>query len=194
MDDVTDALDRRTALRLGAIGFAGGLVGCLEEEEDRPGPTGDDPEDPEAGQAGDTDDGAAVVDVGFDGLNSYDPETVDIEAGETVVWEWASDGHTVTPEEIPEDSDWEGVDTPEDEGHSHRHTFEVEGEFQYVCDEHREDGMEGRVLVGDVEERVQESGGDPEAGAAESGENQSETDEEGNGTAGGTYDGISGRY
>lgn len=98
-----------------------------------------------------------------DGLD-FDPETVRIDVGTTVVWENpSSSNHTVTAvgETLPESAnyfasggfdsesaarngDGEGLVAPDE---TYSHTFRVPGEFDYVCLPHETTGMTGTVVV-----------------------------------------------
>lgn len=79
---------------------------------------------------------------------SFDPDSLEIEPGDTVKFVWDSSGHTVTVLSQPDGANWEGVDETQDEGYTHSHTFEVEGEYSYECDPHGGMGMTGEILVG----------------------------------------------
>lgn len=114
--------------------------------------------------------GSAVeteYDVGM-ASNQFRPEVVEVEAGETVVWaNTGSRNHTVTAYEdgIPEaaayfasggyESEQEARDAwlngplggAINAGETYRHTFEVPGEYQYLCVPHEASGMVGTVRV-----------------------------------------------
>jgi len=98
----------------------------------------------------------------------YVPETVTIQAGDTVVWENTSTRrHTVTAssrEALPEgaeffasggyDSYAEAKDAWLDEfggkidtDETYSHTFEIPGTYPYVCIPHVDGGMVGTVIV-----------------------------------------------
>ncbi|WP_224447448.1 plastocyanin/azurin family copper-binding protein [Haloprofundus salilacus] len=82
-----------------------------------------------------------TVGAGSDGL-SFDPEELSIQPGTTVVFEWASDGHNV----VPNEGDW-GEEQIHDEGFSFEHTFEEEATYEYVCEPHEDAGMVGTIEV-----------------------------------------------
>lgn len=84
----------------------------------------------------DNGDDTAHITVGPDGRPGFDPEQVELQPGATVQWEWASDDHTVTPQSVPGDVDWEGEPEAHDEGHTYQHTFDQVGVYQYACDTH----------------------------------------------------------
>jgi plastocyanin len=105
-------------------------------------------------------------DVGMTAV-AFDPPTVTISVGETVVWKnTSSRGHTVTAydDAIPEDAAFfasGGYDSTEaaregfrsefggaiDSGETWSHTFEVPGEYGYFCIPHEQAGMVGTVVV-----------------------------------------------
>ncbi|WP_425461900.1 DUF4397 domain-containing protein [Natronosalvus hydrolyticus] len=105
------------------------------------------------GEAADAEDGGGAADavetvfVGPDGQNSFDPDTLEIEAGTTVRFTWDSSGHNVSPVSMPDGADWEGEPSISDAGHEHEHTFEVTGRYEYVCDPHEGAGMTGEIHV-----------------------------------------------
>ncbi|MFW6435260.1 MAG: cupredoxin domain-containing protein, partial [Halovenus sp.] len=77
----------------------------------------------------------------------FEPETLTVESGTTVTFEWATDTHNIVLESQPEDGDWDGHEEIEDTGYSHEHTFEADGEYEYICDPHAPD-MRGVIVVG----------------------------------------------
>lgn len=163
----------------GGTAVLGGFAGCIGESDDGGGggggegdggqqaqsdgdtPTGDGSDD--GGDGDDTGDGTddegtdgggtadETIRVGPGGDLVFDPAETSVDVGATVEWVWDSDTHTVTPERIPDGSDWEGTGTTtHDAGYSHSHTFETEGKYDYYCEPHRSAGMVGTLLVGDV--------------------------------------------
>ncbi|WP_224269820.1 plastocyanin/azurin family copper-binding protein [Haloprofundus salinisoli] len=82
-----------------------------------------------------------TVGAGSDGL-SFDPSELSIQPGTTVVFEWASNGHNV----VPNEGDW-GEEEIHDEGYSFEHTFEEEATYEYVCEPHEDAGMVGTIEV-----------------------------------------------
>ncbi|WP_117592109.1 plastocyanin/azurin family copper-binding protein [Haloprofundus halophilus] len=82
-----------------------------------------------------------TVGAGSDGL-AFDPEELSIPPGTTVVFEWASDGHNV----VPNEGDW-GETEIYDEGHTYEYTFEEEATYEYVCEPHESAGMVGTIEV-----------------------------------------------
>lgn len=95
---------------------------------------------------------------------AFDPETVTVQTGETVVWENESDvGHTVTAyeDQIPSEGAYFASGGFESErearndvsgglletGASYEQTFEVAGTYDYYCIPHESGGMVGTVEV-----------------------------------------------
>ncbi|MGQ4555962.1 plastocyanin/azurin family copper-binding protein [Halobellus sp. GM3] len=98
---------------------------------------------------------------------AFDPRTITVATGETVVWRnTSSRGHSVTAYDsgIPEDAEFfasGGYETTEaaregylsefggriDSGETWSHTFEVPGEYEYFCVPHEQAGMVGTVVV-----------------------------------------------
>lgn len=126
-------------------------------EED--GENGDDGEnetnsdqEPESGQEDETGDVSEegeehTVTVGSGGSMTFEPDSLEIEPGDTVEFVWDSSGHTVTVLSQPDEGNWEGAEEIHDEGYTHSHTFEAEGEYSYECTEHAAMGMTGEILV-----------------------------------------------
>lgn len=106
------------------------------------------------------DSGPVTVAVGPEKKLRYEPEDIEISVGTTVVWEFESAGHNVTslPGASPKCKNPEGAEPfASYEGNSHfainevgttfEHTFEVPGEYVYVCAPHAGQGMVGSVTV-----------------------------------------------
>jgi len=98
-----------------------------------------------------TPDVARVVSVAADGEFRFDPGSFEIAAGETVRWTWAAGGHNVRATSTPSGSDWAG--TPGGDGktyggdYTYEYTFDVAGEYDYVCIPHESLGMTGSFTV-----------------------------------------------
>ena len=112
--------------------------------------------------------GDEEYDVGMT-ATEFVPEELTVEVGTTVVWKNTSArAHTVTAYEnlIPEDADyfasggyddeltarqewWDDYGGIMESGDTFSHTFEVPGEYGYVCVPHETGGMTGRVFVED---------------------------------------------
>lgn len=170
-------MDRRRYLKQVAVVATIGLAGCSESgtptsepessptpsptptpEMETPTPT-DEPMETEAptdtptptSTATPRPDVAAEVTVGPGGSLRFDPDSVTVGTGETVRWVWESSNHNVKPETVPDGSDWTGSGgdrgTTYDTGHVYTHTFEVAGQYDYVCVPHQSAGMTGTVVV-----------------------------------------------
>ncbi|WP_254840626.1 plastocyanin/azurin family copper-binding protein [Natronomonas marina] len=88
------------------------------------------------------------VAVGANGLN-FEPAGFEISVGDTVLWEWVGSGHNIAVESKPDGADWSGKaeEFSYGEGTVHAHTFEVAGEYDYVCEPHQSNGMTGSFTV-----------------------------------------------
>ncbi len=87
-----------------------------------------------------TGNGTVVSIVGDFGSNSYSPNPVEVEVGETVTW--------VNDDSIMHTATSNGGIFNSDvlfEGHSFSYTFDREGEYPYFCDIHP--GMVGTVVI-----------------------------------------------
>lgn len=104
--------------------------------------------------------GPTTVAVGPEKRLRFEPETVEIAVGETVEWEFESTGHNVTskPGASPKCQNPDGAEPfASYEGDRHfavndvdttfSHTFDVPGEYVYVCTPHAGQGMVGTVIV-----------------------------------------------
>jgi len=105
-------------------------------------------------------------DVGMTAV-AFDPTEITVSVGDTVVWaNTSSRGHTVTAYDsgIPDDAaffasgGYESTAAARDafgselgglveSGQEWSHTFEVPGEYEYVCIPHEQSGMVGTVVV-----------------------------------------------
>ena len=88
-----------------------------------------------------------VVSVGPLGQHVFDPEELPITTGTTVEFVWESQGHTIEIDSKPEGSDWEGVSDEQSTGFAHEHTFEEPGVYEFYCDPHQHEDMEGTIIV-----------------------------------------------
>jgi len=135
-------MDRRAFLRAAVPTAAIGLAGCI-------------------GSGTPTD-----YDVGM-GAKVFRPATLEVTTGTTVTWlNTSKQGHTVTAYEdgIPDEAAYfasggfESEQAARDrwanrtdgtlfEGQSYEHTFEVPGQYRYLCIPHETGGMVGTVVV-----------------------------------------------
>ena len=101
-----------------------------------------------------------TVAVGPEKRLRYEPETVEISVGDTVEWTFESPGHNVTtksgaspkckvPDGAEEFASYEGKNhfSINEVGTTYSYTFEVTGEYVYVCTPHAGQGMVGTVFV-----------------------------------------------
>lgn len=138
---------RRQFLKgLGAGAALVPVAGCSGEDSE-PAPTT-------------TETGPTTVAAGPEKRLRFEPETVEVSVGDTVEWEFKSTGHNVTskPEASPKCQNPEGAEpfasyegdrhfAVNEVGTTFSHTFEVPGEYVYVCTPHAGQGMVGTVIV-----------------------------------------------
>jgi plastocyanin len=74
----------------------------------------------------------------------FTPDRVQIELGDSVIWEAGDDGHTVTARDGSFDSSDRGLLA---EGDQFRWRFRVAGTYGYYCRVHQSRGMVGEVVV-----------------------------------------------
>ncbi|QPV62850.1 copper-binding protein [Halosimplex litoreum] len=148
--------DRRAVLRAtgATIAASVGLAGCSSDGGDGSDGGGDPPTEPGTP--------APVTVEMTDGLK-FDPATVTVDRGTTVVWEAVgSVAHSVTAYEdgIPGDAEYFASGEFDEESaarssypdgsvgpdETFAHTFAVAGEYEYFCVPH-ESGMKGTVVV-----------------------------------------------
>ncbi|WP_440991985.1 plastocyanin/azurin family copper-binding protein [Haloarchaeobius baliensis] len=163
--------DRRTYLQRLAVVGAVAQAGCIGESgtgEPTGAPTTSPASTPTAtAEPTETPTGAGIVDVaaGPEGRLRFVPETVEILVGETVRWTFESAGHNVTslpgasekvrnPEGAEPFASYEGTQhfAINDVGTTFEHTFDVPGEYVYVCAPHAGQGMVGTVIVSEDDE------------------------------------------
>ena len=131
---------RRRILTAVPVGLGGSLAGCLS------GPSFPD----------------ADVIAGGDGRNTFEPAALTVAVGERVTWGFASAGHNVCCRPADDDetslpADAEGFasygpdESPDGSfvprGETYEHTFDVPGQYDYVCVPHDDLGMTGTVHV-----------------------------------------------
>ena len=133
-------LGRRDSLAVLGSVLVGGLAGCLS------GPSFPD----------------ADVVAGADGKNVFEPAELTVAVGETVTWGFASAGHNVCCRaddtdsvELPADAEGFASYGPDESpegsfvprGETFEHTFDVPGQYDYVCIPHEGLGMTGTIHV-----------------------------------------------
>lgn len=104
----------------------------------------------------------ADVIAGADSRNVFEPAELTVQVGETVIWGFASAGHNVscrtsdsTEVGLPADAEAFASYGPDESpagslvprGETYEHTFEVSGQYDYVCIPHESLGMMGTVQV-----------------------------------------------
>ena len=104
----------------------------------------------------------ADVIVAPDGEFIFQPDELTVPVGETVRWGFAEGGHNVScwPEDasevvLPDGAEPFATYGPDDDpdvtlvqrGETYEHTFEVTGEYTYVCIPHADSGMVGTIRV-----------------------------------------------
>ena len=97
-----------------------------------------------------------------DGEFVFQPDELTVSVGETVRWGFAKGGHNVScrPDDaskvvLPSDAEPFATYGPDDDpdvtlvqgGETYEHTFEVAGEYTYVCIPHADSGMVGTIRV-----------------------------------------------
>ncbi len=91
--------------------------------------------------------GAAIVSVEMSGMR-FNPASLQIQTGDTVVWEADDDddGHTVTARDGSFDSSSRGAMY---RGDQFRWRFRLPGTYAYYCRVHQSRGMQGEIVVVD---------------------------------------------
>jgi halocyanin-like protein len=100
--------------------------------------------------ADETGSSSVTVEVGAEGNGgpyAFAPPALKVSTGTTVTFDWVSDGHNVLVESQPDGASWAGVESLENSGYSHEHTFDTPGVYTYYCDPHLPVGMKGVVEV-----------------------------------------------
>ena len=159
---------RRGLFRLGAgaaVAAAPASIAGAQEEFDYGGWFEDVPNF--EGTADRTGEDEVTVTVGAGGDLAFDPPTVHVDSGTTVVFEWDQGLHNVAEKESGERYASETADEP---GTTYAVTFESDGVSTYVCEPHRAQGMKGAVAVGSGEGTPEVSEGEMQVGGGEGGE------------------------
>jgi plastocyanin len=89
--------------------------------------------------------GAAIEQVEMAKMR-FNPARLQIQMGDTVVWEAGDDSHTVTARDGTFDSSSRGTMV---EGDQFRWRFRVAGTYAYYCRVHQSRGMQGEIVVVD---------------------------------------------
>jgi plastocyanin len=80
------------------------------------------------------------------GKMQFSPAKVQIEIGDSIIWEAADDGHTVTARDGSFDSSSRGLMA---DGDQYRWRFRTPGSYAYFCRVHGDRGMKGEIVVSD---------------------------------------------
>jgi plastocyanin len=89
---------------------------------------------------------AAEETISATSANQFVPPSVDIETGDTVVWNFTGGTHNVNGTSGPaEDPEWPQVDSGFKSSGEYRYTFTKPGTYAFVCDAHP--GMAGTVTA-----------------------------------------------
>lgn len=118
-----------------------------EENDEPPEEDEDEPDDAENNEEDEPANDVITVELVDYAYEPGTDETLTIEPGTTVRFVWMTDTHNIVILEQPDESDWEGVESIEDTGYEHEHTFEVEGTYEFVCTPHEALGMFGTIEV-----------------------------------------------
>lgn len=89
--------------------------------------------------------GADIERVEMSGMR-FEPARLEIQTGDTVVWEAEDDSHTVTARDGSFDSSSRGTMA---EGDQFRWRFRLPGTYAYYCRVHHSRGMRGEIVVVD---------------------------------------------
>lgn len=149
--DRSPPLDRRRFLGLSAGAGVGGLVAGVDGVAAQPGFDGWFEDVTNYSEVVDERGASEVtVTVGVQqgaGPFGFGPPAIQVDPGTTVAWEWNGAGgqHNVVHLEGNYQSD-----LYTEAGTHFSHTFESEGVSKYYCDPHRQIGMKGAVVVGDI--------------------------------------------
>lgn len=154
---------RRAYLRtVGALTIGSMFAGCTGDQNgDQPNNDGEDNEPTPTTEVQTTAGSSTTkVAVGPEKRLRFEPEEIEINAGDTVEWEAKSTGHNVTsdPEASSKCTNPDGAEPFKSyEGDQHftlieagevfEHEFTVPGEYVYVCAPHEGQGMVGTVIV-----------------------------------------------
>lgn len=90
---------------------------------------------------------ANTVLVGPEGTFGFVPEELRIETGTTVTWVWESGVHNIAISSQPEEANWEGHLSMENDGFTYEHTFSVVGRYRYRCEPHEQFEAFGTITV-----------------------------------------------
>lgn len=94
-----------------------------------------------------------------DGAYAFQPETVNIQPGDTVTWENSQDDtHNIMAEKLPKDAEYFESPMFEKKGDRWSYNFKTPGTYVYHCHPHAENNMRGTVIVGHASAAVPAEG------------------------------------
>lgn len=108
--------------------------------EDGDGENGD-------GEDGDGEAEEVVVELVDFAFEPGTDEPIEIEPGTLVRFVWETSSHNIAITNAPDDTAWEGEPDIQEAGYEHEHTFETEGEYEFVCEPHINQDMDGSLVV-----------------------------------------------
>lgn len=106
---------------------------------------------------------SVTITVGAEGNGgnfAFAPAAVQVDPGTTLVWGWSGKGNT--HDVVAADGGFQSEMSAE-AGFTFEHTVEAEGTYEYACRPHKQMGMKGVVVVGDLPESASGSGADADA-------------------------------
>lgn len=152
-------MNRRTFLRAGTavmVPTVAGLAGCLGGDD------GDDSSDAgeTGGDAGDDQSEDHTVSMTAQAWSMFfDPVGLYVEPGDTVTFRLDEESHsTVAYHEdnelaeetrISDDAEPWSSDTFDEQGATFQRAFDAQGTYDYYCGSHKDQGMVGRIVVGE---------------------------------------------
>ncbi len=77
----------------------------------------------------------AGVAIGAENASHFQPEEVEVDAGQNVSWRFETGGHSISVVSQPDGANWQGTEVRES-GTVVTKTFDVAGEYEYECGEH----------------------------------------------------------
>ncbi|EMA29627.1 halocyanin-like protein [Haloarcula japonica DSM 6131] len=81
----------------------------------------------------------------MDGGLAFDPPVIEVPPGTLVRWDWT--GHGGQQNVVALDGPFDSGRTNAQPGTGYRYFFEETGEYRYVSEPHRDDGMKGAIIV-----------------------------------------------
>ena len=85
-----------------------------------------------------------IVNFGGSLGDSYEPEAMKVNVGDTIIWQGSFSKHPLTLTKAP--SGAAGIHHI-DSGSSYRYVVTIPGSYEYQCDKHADDGMTGSFVA-----------------------------------------------